>query len=54
VARRLTAAGYPVDSDDAGALEEALASWASVENLEERLVPRRLDPLVLEHLRGLG
>src|SRR6266545_79374 len=29
----------------------ALASWAVVENLEERLVRGRLDPLVLAHLR---
>ena len=30
----------------------ALASWAGVENLEERMVPGRIDPLVLAHLRG--
>ena len=34
-----------------GDLDTALASWAGVENLEERLVPGRLDPLVLDHLR---
>ncbi|OLB81582.1 MAG: fimbrial assembly protein FimA [Actinobacteria bacterium 13_2_20CM_2_71_6] len=33
-------------------LDVALASWAGVENLEERLVPGRIDPLVLAHLRG--
>ena len=32
-------------------LDTALASWAGVENLEERLVPGQVDPLVLEHLR---
>ncbi|MBV1852517.1 DUF1028 domain-containing protein [Catellatospora tritici] len=32
-------------------LDTALASWAGVENLEERLVPGRIDPLVLTHLR---
>lgn len=32
-------------------LDEALASWAGVQNLEERLVPGRIDPLVLDHLR---
>jgi uncharacterized Ntn-hydrolase superfamily protein len=32
-------------------LDTALASWAGVENLEERLVPGRVDPLVLDHLR---
>jgi len=53
VARRLTAAGYPAAGDDPDALDEALASWAGVENLEERLVPRRIDPLVLDQLRGL-
>ena len=34
-----------------GDLDTALASWAGVENLEERLVPGRVDPLVLAHLR---
>jgi uncharacterized Ntn-hydrolase superfamily protein len=32
-------------------LDTALASWAGVENLEERVVPGRVDPLVLDHLR---
>jgi uncharacterized Ntn-hydrolase superfamily protein len=31
-------------------LEKELAAWASVENLEERLVPGRIDPLVLAQL----
>ena len=31
-------------------LDKALADWASVENLEERLVPGRIDPLVLAQL----
>jgi Putative peptidoglycan binding domain len=51
VAGRLTVAGYPAAGDDPEALDRALASWAGVENLEERLVPRRIDPLVLAHLR---
>jgi uncharacterized Ntn-hydrolase superfamily protein len=34
--------------DDLGA---ALARWAGVENYEERLVPDKIDPLVLEQLR---
>jgi uncharacterized Ntn-hydrolase superfamily protein len=34
-----------------GDLDTALASWAGVENLEERLVPGQVDPLVLDHLR---
>ncbi|MET7749802.1 DUF1028 domain-containing protein [Micromonospora sp. NPDC005367] len=42
----LAALGHPV-----GDPEEALASWAGMENLEERLVPGRIDPVVLEHLR---
>jgi uncharacterized Ntn-hydrolase superfamily protein len=32
-------------------LDAALADWAGVENLEERMVPGAIDPLVLEHLR---
>ncbi|WP_041832526.1 DUF1028 domain-containing protein [Actinoplanes sp. N902-109] len=35
-----------------GDLDEALASWAGVENLEERVVPGFIDPLVLAHLRA--
>jgi uncharacterized Ntn-hydrolase superfamily protein len=46
VARRLAALGYR-DRD----LGAALASWAGVANLEERLVPGQIDPLVLAHLR---
>ncbi|MGH3343882.1 MAG: DUF1028 domain-containing protein [Carbonactinosporaceae bacterium] len=37
-----------------GDLDAALASWAGIENLEERLVEGRIDPLVLERLRGAG
>ncbi|WP_346533221.1 DUF1028 domain-containing protein [Micromonospora sp. DPT] len=52
----LTAAVHPVGAAApatvAGpALEEALASWAGWENLEERLVPGHIDPIVLAHLR---
>jgi uncharacterized Ntn-hydrolase superfamily protein len=46
VRTRLAALGHR-DGD----LDGALASWAGVENLEERLLPGRLDPLVLERLR---
>src|SRR4051812_38383318 len=35
-------------------LDEALASWAGIENLEERLVPGAIDPLVLDQLRAAG
>jgi uncharacterized Ntn-hydrolase superfamily protein len=52
VHRRLASAGYPPAGDSADELDRALATWAGVENLEERLVAGRIDPLVLEHLRG--
>lgn len=35
-------------------LDRVLGVWAGVENLEERLVPGQLDPVVLEHLRRLS
>ncbi|MEW2378459.1 DUF1028 domain-containing protein [Micromonospora sp. NPDC047812] len=44
----LGALGHPVDP---ARTEEALFSWAGLENLEERLVPGRIDPVVLDHLR---
>jgi uncharacterized Ntn-hydrolase superfamily protein len=44
---RLAEAGY-ADED----LDEALASWAGVENLEERIVAGAIDPLVLDWLRA--
>ena len=37
-----------------GDLDRALAGWAGVENLEARLVPGRIDPLVLDHLRAVA
>ncbi len=40
VARHLSALGYPTLDD-----------WAGVENYEERMVPGRIDPLVLAQLR---
>ncbi len=48
----LATAGHPVAGDPADALDAALARWAGVENLEERLVAGKIDPLVLAHLRG--
>lgn len=42
----LTELGY--DAED---LDEALETYAGVENLEERLVPGRIDPAVLDFLR---
>jgi uncharacterized Ntn-hydrolase superfamily protein len=47
VRERLAGAGH-ADAD----LDEALASWAGVENLEERIVAGSIDPLVLEQLRA--
>ena len=34
-------------------LAVALEGWAGIENLEERMVAGRIDPLVLDHLRAL-
>lgn len=48
VAGLLAAVGHPVGG---AGLDDALASWAGVENLEERLVLGRIDPIVLDHLR---
>ncbi|KUL27932.1 DUF1028 domain-containing protein [Actinoplanes awajinensis] len=47
VRRRLTDLGQH-DAD----LDEALASWAGIENLEMRIVPAAIDPLVLTQLRA--
>ena len=52
VRSRLADAGYPAHSADAAGLDAALTDWAGVENLEERLVPGRIDPLVLAQLRS--
>ncbi|MBM0280063.1 putative peptidoglycan binding domain-containing protein, partial [Micromonospora tarensis] len=51
VAALLGALGHPVPE---GATEAALTSWAGLENLEERLVPGRIDPVVLAHLRSVA
>ncbi|WP_018223571.1 DUF1028 domain-containing protein [Salinispora pacifica] len=48
VAGLLTALGHPADPE---APQEALVTWAGLENLERRLVPGRIDPVVLEQLR---
>ncbi|HEY2946790.1 MAG TPA: DUF1028 domain-containing protein [Micromonosporaceae bacterium] len=52
VRARLATAGHPSRGTDGAALDAALADWAGVENLEERIVAGRIDPLVLAHLRG--
>ena len=51
VRERLAAAGHPAGPAPAD-LDEALASWAGIANLEERLVPGAIDPLVLDQLRA--
>lgn len=47
VRRRLAVLGH--DNDD---LDKALATWAGIENYEERLAPNKIDPVVLEQLRA--
>ncbi|MDW5328053.1 DUF1028 domain-containing protein [Plantactinospora sp. KLBMP9567] len=49
VSRLLAGVGHP---GDGAAVEARLAAWAGMENLEERLVPARIDPVVLAHLRA--
>jgi uncharacterized Ntn-hydrolase superfamily protein len=49
---RLATLGHQGTPTGAG-LDEALADWAGIENLEERIVQGRIDPLVLTHLREL-
>jgi uncharacterized Ntn-hydrolase superfamily protein len=52
---RLARLGYPAADDSPASVDAALASWAGVENLEERILPGKIDPLVLAHLRdGTG
>ncbi|MEU8095122.1 MULTISPECIES: DUF1028 domain-containing protein [Micromonospora] len=48
VTELLAATGHLVGPDG---LDEALAAWTGLENLEERFVPGRIDPVVLDHLR---
>ncbi len=51
VRARLAALGYRGELDAAG-LDTALADWAGVANLEERMAAGRIDPLVLGQLRS--
>jgi uncharacterized Ntn-hydrolase superfamily protein len=48
----LSRVGHPVAEPTSAALDAALADWAGIENLEERIVPGKIDPLVLAHLRA--
>ncbi|HEY8472479.1 MAG TPA: DUF1028 domain-containing protein [Natronosporangium sp.] len=52
VRRLLSRVGHPVAEPTPAALDAALADWAGIENLEERIVPGKIDPLVLAHLRA--
>lgn len=49
VGTRLDKLGYPTGGG--ARLTEALDTWAGTENFEERLVPGKLDPVVLAQLR---
>ena len=51
VRQRLAALGHPAGPAPAE-LDEALASWAGIANLEERIVSGSIDPLVLDQLRA--
>ena len=51
VRERLAALGHPAGPEPTD-LDEALASWAGIANLEERIVAGRIDPLVLGQLRA--
>lgn len=48
VAQRLATLGRVGDD-----VETTLNIWADIENLEERMVPGQIDPIVLSHLRAL-
>ena len=49
VASLLDRLGY--QTSEGSRLAEALGTWAGTENFEERLVPGKLDPVILEQLR---
>ncbi len=51
VRQQLTRLGYHAAGSDPADLDGALASWAGVANLEERIVAGRIEPLVLAELR---
>jgi uncharacterized Ntn-hydrolase superfamily protein len=50
VRTRLAALGH-TGEDTADGLDAALLEWAGIENYEERLAPRAIDPVVLDLLR---
>jgi uncharacterized Ntn-hydrolase superfamily protein len=52
VRTRLDELGHRPAGDDPASLDAALGAWAGVENLEERLSPGHIDPLVLRMLRN--
>jgi uncharacterized Ntn-hydrolase superfamily protein len=51
VRERLATLGHPAGAEPAD-LDQALASWAGIANLEERIVAGKIDPLVLDQLRN--
>jgi uncharacterized Ntn-hydrolase superfamily protein len=52
VRARLAGLAHPATDDSPAALDAALAGWAGVENLEGRIIPGKMDPLVLDRLRA--
>jgi uncharacterized Ntn-hydrolase superfamily protein len=49
---RLARLGHSNDDPDPAGLDRTLADWAGIENYEERLLPAKIDPVVLEQLRA--
>jgi uncharacterized Ntn-hydrolase superfamily protein len=52
VRERLARLGHSNDDLSPAGLDLALADWAGIENYEERLLPGKIDPIVLEQLRA--
>ncbi|HEU5034434.1 MAG TPA: DUF1028 domain-containing protein [Mycobacteriales bacterium] len=48
---RLGRLGHRAADETTAALDTALADWAGIENYEERMLPGRIDPVVLAQLR---
>jgi uncharacterized Ntn-hydrolase superfamily protein len=54
VRSRLTLLGHAPTDESPEALDAALADWAGIENLEERMYAGRIDPVVLDMLRSVS
>ena len=52
VRTRLASLGHSSDDLGSAGLDRTLADWAGIENYEERLLPGKIDPIVLEQLRA--